>query len=89
VWVQAPELIERASLRVALASRALEEAADDLLRARRHGAPVGDAPMRLEHEATRVGQLAAETGALQGVLTIAPSASPQLTTVLERSNASE
>jgi hypothetical protein len=71
--VQAAELIQRAALRVAWASRAIEEAADDLLRARRHGAPVGDAPMRLEHEATRVGLLAAETGALRGVLSIEPA----------------
>jgi hypothetical protein len=71
--VQAAELIERASLRVALASRAIEEAADDLFRARRHGAQVGDAPVQLEHEATRIGQLAAETGTRPATLTVDPA----------------
>jgi hypothetical protein len=71
--VQAPELIERASLRVAWAARAIEEAADDLFRARRHGAPVGDAPVQLEHEATRLALLAGETRALQGTLSIEPA----------------
>ncbi|HTA32992.1 MAG TPA: hypothetical protein VK721_06155 [Solirubrobacteraceae bacterium] len=68
-----PELIERASLRVALASRAIEEAAADLFRAGREGAPLGDAGMRLEHEATRVGLLAGETAALRVTLTVDPA----------------
>ena len=64
------DLISRASLRVALAARAIEEAADDLFRARRYGASIGEAPVKLEYEATRIGLLAAETGALQATFTV-------------------
>jgi hypothetical protein len=70
--VLASELIDRASMRVALASRAIEEAAADLFRARRLGVPLGDAGVQLEYEATRIEALAAETGALQVHVASAP-----------------
>jgi len=59
------ELIERPARRTAWAARALEEAAADLFRARRQGAPVGDAPVQLEHDATRVLRVARQIAAIQ------------------------
>jgi hypothetical protein len=59
--------IERAAKRVAWASLALDQAADDLFRAGRRGAPVNGAGTNLEHEATRIEQLAVEVEALQAV----------------------
>jgi hypothetical protein len=56
-----------------LGARAIEEGAADLFAARRAGANIGDAGLQLELEATRVGELAAQTGALRATLTVDPA----------------